>query len=95
MSTATRRPATAPTRRTSTLRAVAAGALAALSLTACGSGFNANTYQDRDLGDASNFNVGELAVRNVGILPPEEGSVHEVGEDVELTFTVINETSLI
>lgn len=92
MSTATRRTPPAPRTAHTRLRTLAAGAVAALALTACGSGFDANTYQDRDLGDASNFNVGAIAVRNVGILPPEEGSLLEVGQDAELTFTVINET---
>lgn len=82
MSTATRR----------TPRLAVATLASALLLTGCGAGFSANTYDDRDLGDASNFNVGQIALRNVAVLPPEEGSVHEVGDDVLLSFTVINET---
>jgi copper(I)-binding protein len=66
-----------------------AGALT-LSLSACGAGFNANTYDARNLDDASNTDVGAIALRNVYLESPDEGIVHPAGSDARLKLTISN-----
>ena len=68
--------------------------LVALTLTAalagCGAGLQAQTYQTRTAADASNVNVGTLAVRNVSVLPPAGGRTYAAGEDARGIFRVAN-----
>lgn len=81
---------TSPARRTSAL--LAAGLLPlALTATACGSGLHAQTYQERTTQDAANASAGDLALRNVGILPPENGAPElAAGSDALATLTIGN-----
>lgn len=81
---AARRPARSRTARTA---AVAAGLLL---LTGCGSGLRAQTYQQRTVAEATNDAVGNIAVLNLAVLAPEEGTVHEAGSDVPMTVTLVN-----
>ena len=60
------------------------------ALSACGAGLDAQTYQQRPAGNATNGEVGTLALRNVAIEAPPVGEVHEVGSDVRATITVAN-----
>ena len=72
-----------------TARLLAAGS-AAVALTACGASFQPLTYEERDLGDSSNVQVGSIDVRNVTVEAPEEGYVHEAGSTVAVLFTLSN-----
>ena len=73
----------------STARLLAAGS-AAVALTAGGASFQPLTYEERDLGDSSNVQVGSIDVRNVTVEAPEEGYVHEAGATLAVTFTLSN-----
>jgi copper(I)-binding protein len=75
-------------RRTTTL--LAAGLLP-LALTACGVGLDPQTYKDRTTHDAINAQVGGLALRNVGIAPPDDDqSEIGAGKDAQLTLSIVN-----
>jgi copper(I)-binding protein len=69
-----------------------AAALVPLALaTACGSGLNAQTYEERTTQDATNQTVGRLALRDVAILPPENGASElAMGKDALATLTIVN-----
>ena len=69
--------------------ALLAGALT-LGLSACGSGFEANTYAARNLDDATNTDVGTIALRNVYLAAPDEGILHEAGGDAQLQIAIAN-----
>ncbi len=69
--------------------ALLAGALA-LGLSACGSGFEANTYDARNLDDATNTDVGSIALRNVYLASPDEGALHPEGSDARLQIAIAN-----
>lgn len=71
-------------------RRLALTGLLALSLTGCGAGLDAYTYQERTVADATNVNVGTLAVRNISILPPAGGRLYETGGEARGVFTVAN-----
>lgn len=72
--------------------AVAALALGLpLVLTACGASLNAQTYLERPTSDGTNAAVGAIAVRNIRVVPPEDGEVHQAGEDVEVRVTFTND----
>jgi copper(I)-binding protein len=58
--------------------------------TACGSGLNAQVYEERTTQDATNQDIGALALRNVAILPPESGIELPMGKDALATLTVVN-----
>lgn len=79
-----------PTTRTRTVAAVAALALPAL-LTACGSGRDPLTYDDRDQADATEVSAGDLELVNLVVTPPADGFTHRAGSDARATFTVVNE----
>ena len=68
--------------------------LVALSLTialaGCGAGLEAQTYQTRTAADASNVNVGTLALRNVSVLPPTGGRTFPEGGTARGIFAVAN-----
>lgn len=76
------------------LPAVATGAVAALGLlavTACGATVDAETYQTREVANGSNVTAGDIAVRNISVLPPADGEgVLEAGDAALVTFTVSN-----
>lgn len=67
-----------------------AAGVAALALSACGAGLDAQTYQARDQAEATDSSVGSLAIRNVSLAAPSLGEVHEQGADVEARITVVN-----
>lgn len=69
--------------------ALLVGALS-LGLSACGAGFQANTYDARNLDDATNTDVGSIAVRNVFLESPDEGALHPAGSDATLQLAVAN-----
>lgn len=79
---------TVPARRTTPLLAAA---LLSLLLTGCGAGLNAQTYRERTAEDATNANVGVLALRDAAILPPAKGASElTAGSDATLTLSVVN-----
>lgn len=65
----------------------------ALAVTGCGAGLQAQTYQARTVGDASNVDLGPLAVRNIAVAPPAGGRDYAKGEDAAGTFQVANRES--
>ena len=82
-----RRPRQTLVRRATT--GLVAGVLP-LVLSACGASLDAQTYQERTQAGATNTAVGTLAVRNLYVLPPEEGRTYEEGDDAEAVVTVVN-----
>ena len=82
-----RRPRRTLVRRAAT--GLVAGALP-LVLTGCGASLDAQTYQERTQAGATNSAVGTLAVRNLYVVPPEEGRTYEPGDDVVAVVTVVN-----
>lgn len=62
-----------------------------LVLTGCGANFQAQTYQERTVADATNVAVGAIAVRNLGVVPPESGELYEAGDDAEVRVTLTND----
>lgn len=81
--------ATRPT-RSRAARTAAAAACGLLVLTGCGTGLRAQTYQERTIAEATNDAIGTIAVRNLAVLAPQEGTVHPVGSDVGVTVTMVN-----
>ena len=71
-------------------RRLAVTGLLALSLTGCGAGLDAYTYQERPQAENTNVNLGTLAVRNITILPPSEGRTYEAGGEARGIFRVAN-----
>lgn len=77
-----------PARRTT---AVLAAALLPLVLSGCGVGLDPQTYRERTTQDASNIAVGDLALRDVAILPPENGAGElAAGANGLVTLTVVS-----
>jgi copper(I)-binding protein len=75
-------------RRTTSLLAAA---LLPLTLSACGVGLDPQTYRERTTQDASNISLGDLALRNVAIAPPEAGTSElAVGKDAQVTLAVVS-----
>ena len=85
MSRALPRPAARP------LAAPAVALALGLALTGCGAGFEAQTYQERTVADASNDAAGAIAVRNVHVVAPAEASGHPAGSDVALELVLAND----
>lgn len=76
-----------------TTRRLATGLLAlatAASVTACGAGRDAMTYQERNQAEASEATTGSLAIRNVRVEAPPSGELYEVGEHATVVLTVTN-----
>ena len=71
-------------------RLLAVTGLLVLALSGCGAGLDAQTYQTRTVGDASNVDLGPLAVRNIAVNPPSGGFTHPAGSDVRGVFRVAN-----
>ncbi len=63
----------------------------ALALTGCGAGLAPQTYQRRNAADATNVNLGALAVRNIMVSPPPGGRTYGKGDEARGTFRVIND----
>jgi len=70
--------------------AVVLAVLLAVGLSGCGAGMSALTYQERRMGNATNTEVGSLALRNISVLAPDTGNVHEEGESATVTVTITN-----
>ena len=74
--------------RTTTLLAAV---LVPLVLTGCGVGRDPQTYRTRTTQDASNSQVGDLALRNVGIEPPPAGASElAMGADAQATLAIVS-----
>jgi len=71
-------------------RLLAVTGLLALALSGCGAGLDAQTYQTRTVGDASNADLGPLAVRNIFVNPPAGGFTYPAGADALGVFRVTN-----
>ena len=68
-----------------------AALLLPLALAGCGVGLDPQTYRERTTQDATNTSVGDLALRNVAISPPESGSAElAVGKDAQVTLAVVS-----
>lgn len=75
-------------RRTTTLLAAA---LLPLAVTACGVNQDPQTYRARSTQDATNVDLGELALRDVAIQPPSAGSRDlRAGSDALVTLSVVS-----
>ena len=75
-------------RRTTTLLAAA---LLPLAVTACGVNQDPQTYRARSTQDATNADLGELALRDVAIQPPAAGTRDlPAGSDALVSLTVIS-----
>ena len=74
-------------------RLLAVTGLLVLALSGCGAGLDAQTYQTRNVGDASNVDLGPLAVRNITVNPPSGGFTHPAGSDVRGVFLVANRSN--
>jgi copper(I)-binding protein len=75
-------------RRTTTLLAAA---LLPFALSACGVGLDPQTYRERTTQDASNTQLGDLALRNVAIQPPAAGQNElAAGSDAQLTLAIVS-----
>jgi copper(I)-binding protein len=62
-----------------------------LVLTSCGVGLDPLSYRERTTQDATNANVGDLALRDVAIQPPAAGqSELGVGKDAQLTLAIVS-----
>jgi copper(I)-binding protein len=64
--------------------------LVGAGLAGCGVGRTPQTYLERGLGDATNTGVGAVELRNISLVPPDGGDVHEEGSDVPVTLTITN-----
>ena len=76
-----------------TTRRLATGLLAlatAASVSACGAGLDAMTYQERNQAESSDASTGSLAIRNVMVEAPPSGELYEVGEHATVVLTVTN-----
>lgn len=86
-----------PARRLSTRRVVSrrsAGASAVLGLllvAGCGTGNRAQTYLERTTADSTNDAVGTIAVRNLAVTAPLQGTVWKAGSNAPLTVTLVNQ----
>ncbi len=70
--------------------ALAVAVLATASLSGCGAGLRPQTYESRTSPESSNLELGPLSLRNVSVLPAEDGEPYEVGDDAEVVLTVTN-----
>ncbi len=70
--------------------AIAVAVLAAASLSGCGAGLRPQTYQSRTSPESSNLQLGSLALRNVSVLPPDDGERYAVGDDAEVVLIITN-----
>ena len=59
-------------------------------LAGCGSGIEPETYKARQLADAVNASVGQIALGNVYLNPTQDGSPHPPGSDVDGVIALIN-----
>jgi copper(I)-binding protein len=77
-----------PARRTAV---VLAAVLLPLALAGCGVGQDPQTYRERTTQDASNIAVGDLALRDVAIQPPDNGAAEAAaGSNGLVTLTIVS-----
>lgn len=69
---------------------VAAAAVCAAALSACGTGLQAQTYKEVGRQDGATADLGGLAVRNLYVVAPSDGSVLATGSQAMLTGTFVN-----
>ena len=60
------------------------------SVSACGAGLEAQTYQERNNASSSNAAAGDLQLRNIAIEAPSDDKGYEIGDDAVVTVTVTN-----
>jgi copper(I)-binding protein len=73
------------------VRRLATGALAAVtaaSISACGAGLDAQTYQERNNASSVNATAGDLQLRNIAVEAPPSDEGYEVGDDATVMITV-------
>lgn len=80
-----------PSRARARWAAPVAGLAAALLVAGCGTGQKAQTYQERTVADATNDAVGSIAVRNLAVEGPAQGTVLRKGSDAPLSVTMVNQ----
>lgn len=68
-----------------------AGLAAVLLVAGCGTGQKAQTYQERTVADATNDAVGDIAVRNLAVEGPAQGTVLTKGSDAPLSIALVNQ----
>lgn len=77
----------------SRVRRLTTGLLAAataVTVSACGAGLDAQTYQERNSASSTDASTGELQLRDVAIEAPRNDEGYEVGDDAIVTLTVTN-----
>lgn len=62
----------------------------AASVSACGAGLDAQTYQERNNASSSNASTGDLQLRNIAVEAPPSGEGYEIGDDATVIVTVTN-----
>ncbi len=72
--------------------ALVVAVLTAAVLSGCGASRDAQTYQRRIQGSATDTAVGTLSVRNVSVFAPEDEGTYPAGSDAEVTITVTSNT---
>jgi copper(I)-binding protein len=65
---------------------------AALLMSACAAGRQAQTAEEKPTLDGSNATVGDIGLRSIAIAPPKSGT-YEPGSDVVLIGAIVNEGS--
>jgi len=83
----------APARRPAVPTAALLAGLAAVMLTGCAVGQQAQTYQEKAVADATNNSVGAISVRNLAIAGPSEGTVLKAGSDAPMSVSLINSST--
>jgi len=82
----------APAPRAAVRPAGTAAGLAALLLVAgCGSGQRAQTYQERTVAEATNSAIGDIAVRNIAVMAPPQGTVYPAGSSAPVQLTLVSQ----
>ncbi len=65
-------------------------ALSATLLSGCGVGLHNRTYQEHGREDGAVADIGGLAIRNLHVLPPDSGSVLDVGSGALVVGGLVN-----
>ena len=85
------RPALAASRTSRPARTALALGLLVAGLSGCGNGLEPQVYAVRELPNGTNAQAGPLAVRNLRLLPPADGT-YTRGEDARAAMVVVNST---
>ena len=73
------------------MRPVVALALALPALFGCAAGLDAQTYQERNNASSTDARAGALQLRNIAVEAPSSDEGYEVGDDVTVNVTVVND----